>query len=167
MRRLTAPLLVFAYGNPSRGDDALGPQLLDLLADQRLRHPEWPELELLTDFQLQVEHAVDLENRELILFIDASISCPAPCVLSRLQAARDIRYTTHEMSPEAVLHVFEKIFHRPAPPAFMLAVRGESFNLGEPLTPEALDNRDAALALLVQLCDQPHTKAWQSLISHA
>ncbi|MDD5328432.1 MAG: hydrogenase maturation protease [Sulfuricella sp.] len=163
MRHLTAPLLVFAYGNPSRGDDALGPQLLDLLADQLFHHPEWPELELLTDFQLQVEHAVDLENREIALFIDASVSCPAPCALSRLQPARDIHYTTHEMSPEAVLHVFEKIFHRPAPPAFLLAVRGESFNLGEPLTPEASGNRDAALALLVQLCGQPDIEHWRAL----
>ena len=167
MQRLTAPLLFFAYGNPSRGDDALGPQLLDLLGESRLCHPEWPEFELVTDFQLQVEHAVDLENRELVLFIDASVSCPVPYLLSHLQPAQDARYTTHEMSPEAVLHVFEQIYHQPAPQAFLLAVRGESFALGEPLSRSAIENRDAALALLVQLCDQPHLEAWQTLVPHA
>jgi hydrogenase maturation protease len=164
---LTAPLLIFAYGNPSRGDDALGPQLLDLLDESRAQHPEWPELELITDFQLQVEHAVDLEGRDLVLFIDASVSCPPPFLFAPLESAQDARYTTHEMSPEAVLHVFEKIYQRPAPSAFLLSVRGESFHLGEPLSTAAVENRDAALALLVQLCSQPNLNVWQNLLLHA
>jgi hydrogenase maturation protease len=162
---LTAPLLIFAYGNPSRGDDALGPQLLDLLAESQALHPEWPEFELVTDFQLQVEHSVDLEGRDLALFIDASVSCPSPFRFSALHPAQDARYTTHEMSPEAVLHVFEQVYQRPAPPAFMLSVRGESFDLGEPLSPAAVENRDAAMKLLVQLCSQPNLKVWQTLLS--
>jgi len=156
---LTAPLLIFAYGNPSRGDDALGPQLLELLAGNRAPHPEF---ELVTDFQLQVEHAMDLEGRDLALFIDASVSCPAPFLFSRLQPSQDARYTTHEMSPQAVLHVYEQVCQKPAPPSFLLSVRGESFNLGEPLSPAAVENRDAALALLVQLCAQPHLKSWET-----
>ncbi|HUW49791.1 MAG TPA: hydrogenase maturation protease [Sulfuricella sp.] len=159
---MTAPLLVFGYGNPSRGDDALGPQLLDLLAAHRERQPEWPEIELLTDFQLQIEHAADLENRELILFIDASASCPAPFLLSRLQPSQDISHTTHAMSPAAVLQVFERVYRRPAPPAFLLAVRGESFELGEPLGRQAEQNRDAALELLIQLCARPYPDVWQN-----
>ncbi|BAN35420.1 hydrogenase maturation protease [Sulfuricella denitrificans skB26] len=161
---MTAPLLVFAYGNPSRGDDALGPQLLELLAEGRAQHPEWPELELVTDFQLQVEHSVDLEGHDLVLFIDASVSCPCPFLFSPLQPAQDARYTTHEMSPQAVLHVFEQVYQRPAPASFLLSVRGENFHLGEPLSPAAVENRDAALALLVQLCSQPNLKVWQTLL---
>ena len=164
---MTAPLLIFAYGNPSRGDDALGPQLHDLLAESRAQHPGWPEFELVTDFQLQVEHAMDLEGRDLALFIDASVSCPAPFLFSCLQPAQDARYTTHEMSPQAVLHVYEQVCQRPAPPSFLLSVRGESFNLGEPLSPAAVENRDAALALLVQLCSQPNLKVWQTLLLDA
>ena len=164
---MTAPLLIFAYGNPSRGDDALGPQLLDLLAESRAQHPEWPDLELVTDFQLQVEHAVDLEGRDLALFIDASVSCPNPFRFSPLWPAQDASYTTHEMSPQAVLHVFERVYQRPAPPSFLLSVRGESFELGEQLSWAAVENRDAALALLVQLCSQPNLKVWQNLLLHA
>lgn len=161
---MTATLLIFGYGNPSRGDDALGPQLLDLLAAQLSSQPGWPEIELLTDFQLQIEHAADLVNRELVLFLDASVSCPAPCRLSRLHPAQDARYTTHTMSPEAVLHVFERVYRQPAPPAFLLSVRGERFELGEPLSRTAVESRDAALALLVQLCSQPHLEAWKNCL---
>lgn len=160
---MTAPLLIFAYGNPSRGDDALGPQLLDLLAENRAQYPGWSEFELVTDFQLQVEHAMDLEGRDLALFIDASVSCPAPFLFSRLQPTQDAGYTTHEMSPQAVLHVYEQVYQRPAPPSFLLSVRGESFELGEPLSRAAVENRDAALNLLLQLCSRPGHEAWQTL----
>ena len=70
---MIASLLIFAYGNPSRGDDALGPLLLE-----RLQALNLPHVETLTDFQLQVEHAYDLQGRERVLFIDASVSCTAP-----------------------------------------------------------------------------------------
>lgn len=160
---MTLPLLIFAYGNPSRGDDALGPQLADLLAEYQAQHPEWPKLEVITDFQLQVEHAVDLERRDLVLFVDASVSCPAPYLFTRIQPVQDASYTTHEMSPQAVLHVFEQLYKRPAPPAFMLSVRGESFDLGEPLSRAALENRDASLSLLLQLCACPDQEIWQTL----
>jgi hydrogenase maturation protease len=113
---------------------------------------------------VQIEHAADLEGRDLVLFIDASVSCPAPFLFSRLQPAQDARYTTHEMSPQAVLHVYEQVYQKPPPPSFLLSVRGESFDLGEPLSRAALENRDAALALLVQLCSQPHLEAWKNCL---
>ena len=159
---MISPLLVFGYGNPSRGDDALGPQLINLLVEHRECHPEWPEIEFLTDFQLQIEDAADLEGRDLILFIDASASSPAPFSFSRIQPSQDVSHTTHAMSPAAVLQVFERVYHRPAPPAFLLAVRGKSFELGDPLGREAEQNRDAALELLIQLCAQPYPDVWQN-----
>lgn len=65
------PVLIFGYGNPSRGDDALGPIILERISRR-------DNVELLTDFQLQVEHSLDMMGRKLILFIDASITCSTP-----------------------------------------------------------------------------------------
>jgi hypothetical protein len=54
-----APLLVLAVGNPSRGDDALGPALLDALAALAAQGADrLGDIELLSDFQLQIEHAL-------------------------------------------------------------------------------------------------------------
>jgi len=97
-------LVVLAVGNPSRGDDALGPLFLERLAELREQGGNWDGVELLTDFQLQIEHAVDLEGRALVLFVDASVSCPPPYQFTRLQPARDASYTSHALSPAAVLH---------------------------------------------------------------
>ena len=96
------PALIIGYGNPSRGDDALGPALVDWLRRQRRGGAE---VELLTDFQLQIEHALDLTGRRLVLFADASLEAPAPWNLRRLQPEPEQRPFSHAMSPAGVMAV--------------------------------------------------------------
>ena len=142
---MTAPTLIFGWGNPSRGDDALGPLFVEHFAELARRHPEWGEVECLTDFQLQVENALDLQGRRRVLFVDASLDAPAPYSLTRIEAARDDSFTTHAMSPQAVLKVFADIDDGEPPPCWLLAIRGESFELGEGLRSEAAGNLQLAL----------------------
>ena len=144
---MTAPTLIFGWGNPSRGDDALGPLFVEHFTALAARHPEWGEVECLTDFQLQVEHALDLQGRSRVLFVDASIDAPAPCSLARIEAARDASFTPHAMSPQAVLKVYADIDEGKAPPCWLLAIRGERFELGEELSDTARQSLQAALQL--------------------
>ena len=153
-------LLILAVGNPSRGDDALGPLFLERLAEWQEQRGGWDEVELLTDFQLQIEHAVDLENRTLALFVDASVSCPPPFHFTRLQPARDTSYTSHALSPAAVLHVYCKINKLLPPPAFQLAIRGERFELGESLSAAAEANLAEALKFAGRLLAQSDVERW-------
>ena len=142
---MTATTLVFGWGNPSRGDDALGPLFVEHFEILAARHPEWGALECVTDFQLQVEHALDLQGRRRVLFVDASLDTPAPCSLVRIEAARDASFTTHAMSPQAVLRVYADIEDGEPPPCWLLAIRGERFELGEDLGAAARGNLAAAL----------------------
>ncbi|MDP2134359.1 MAG: hydrogenase maturation protease [Sulfuritalea sp.] len=144
---MTAATLIFGWGNPSRGDDALGPLFVEHFSALAARHPEWGEIEFLTDFQLQVEHALDLQGRRRVLFVDASLDAPAPCSLTQIEAARDASFTTHAMSPQAVLKVYADIDEGPAPPCWLLAIRGERFELGEDLSATALQSLQAAMEL--------------------
>ena len=73
MNERRAPLLVLAVGNPSRGDDALGPMLAE-----RLESAALPGVEVITEFQLQVENALDLEGRERVIFVDAGVGTGGP-----------------------------------------------------------------------------------------
>ena len=138
-----APLLVFGWGNLSRGDDALGP-----LCIERLRALAAPAaaVDYLDDYQLQIEHALDLVGRRRVLFVDASLSCRAPFELTQLHAAPDISFTTHALTPQALLQVFCDLRGEAPPPCTLLAIRGESFELGAPPSPEALAHLAAALA---------------------
>lgn len=139
------PTLIFGWGNPSRGDDALGPLFVEHFTALAARHPEWGAVECLTDFQLQVEHALDLQGRRRVLFVDASLDAPAPCSLSRIEAVRDASFTTHAMSPQAVLKVYADIDGGEPPTCWLLAIRGECFELGEPLSEGSQQSLQSAL----------------------
>ena len=156
-------IALLACGNPSRGDDALGPLFMDAIVLRRAARPHWPDIETISDFQLQVEHATDLERADLVLFVDADAAGTAPARLTRLRAEADVGYTTHALPPAKVLAVFERFYDRPAPPAFLLALYGERFELGEALTAAAKEALDAGLALTEKLFAQAELEAWQAL----
>lgn len=142
---MTAPILIFGWGNPSRGDDALGPVFIEHMEALIARHPEWGEIECLTDFQLQVENALDLKDRQRVLFVDASINTPAPCTLHRISGTRDASFSTHAISPQSVLQVYTDIEGSEPPPCWLLSIRGEAFELGLPLSAVAQDSLQQAL----------------------
>ena len=142
----TNPDLIFTWGNPSRGDDALGPALYELLQQEGLNG-----VDLLTDFQLQIEHSIDLEGRERVLFVDASTSAKAPFEFIQLQPEKDASYTTHAMSPQALLSVYQQVNGSTPPPAWLLSIRGYEFGLGLPLSTAANKHLLAAFTHIKEL----------------
>lgn len=140
-----APLLVLGWGNPGRGDDALGPMLVegvqqgaaDLVADG--------VLQCLTDFQLQVEHALDLAGRRHVLFIDAARDLDEPFAVRTLVPRAAPTPFTHALAPEALLHVATRLLDEPLPPATLLALRAHRFDFGAPLSAGAWQALQAGL----------------------
>lgn len=146
-----APVLVFGWGNPSRGDDALGPLCVARLrtafgADTRV---EWLE-----DFQLQPEHALDLAGRQRVLFVDASRTAAPPCELGPVWPARDSSISSHALSPQALLQVYGQVQGTAPPPCSLLAIRGDRFDLGEPPAAAAEEHLEAAVARARQWLDR-------------
>ena len=137
---MNPPTLVFGWGNASRGDDALGP-----LCIERLRALALPGVECLDDYQLQPEHALDLIGRTRVLSVDASLDGAAPFSVSPLQPQRDASFSSHAMSPAALLQAYVDVQRSAPPPATLLAIRGERFGLGEPMSEAARLNLEAAL----------------------
>ncbi|NDP38228.1 MAG: hydrogenase maturation protease [Rhodoferax sp.] len=138
-----APLLVFGWGNLSRGDDALGPLFIERL---RVVATSSAAVDYLDDYQLQIEHALDLVGRQRVLFVDASLSCRAPFEATQLRAAPDSSFTSHALSPQALLQVFSDLRAEAPPSCTLLAIRGERFELGAPPSSAALAHLAAALA---------------------
>ena len=140
-----APRLIIGIGNPSRGDDALGPHLIERLAGQ-----VGPDVELLTDFQLQVEYVLDLAGRQEVVIADAAASGPAPFRFEPVAAAEDTAFTTHSLSPAALLAAYHRHYDAPPPPCHVLAIRGYGFELGQPLSAQAKANLEAAVCFLLR-----------------
>ena len=104
-----------------------------------------PDEECHTDFQLQVEHALDLQGRQRVLFVDASLSAPAPFGVQTLAPLHDESFSSHAMSPAAILQVYCDVLKRPPPPAQLLAIQGVQWELG--ITPSATARENLAAAL--------------------
>jgi len=136
---MTAPILIFGWGNPARGDDGLGPAFVE-----RLEALHLPGIECLTDFQLQPEHALDLAGRQFVLFVDAGRELAEPYAVRRLAPAAQASFDRHAASPEAVMQVYVELHDQAPPPCALLVLRGSRFALGEALSAEARTHLDAA-----------------------
>ena len=124
--------------------------LLERLADELKSQNCLDDVEMLYDFQLQIEHATDLVGRKKVLFVDASVSVEEPLNLEMVMARQDTSYTTHAMSPPAVLDVYGQIYEEPLPDCFQLAIRGYEFELGSKLTHKARQNLEVSLWVALQ-----------------
>ncbi|MBS0423653.1 MAG: hydrogenase maturation protease [Proteobacteria bacterium] len=138
-------LLLFGYGNPGRGDDSLGPLLVE-----RIDQLQLAGVTCLVDMQLLIEHATDLTGFDQIIFADADMSCREPFEYSAVHAEKDDSYTSHALTPAALLHVYQNIRQGTLPPTFLLRIRGYHFELGDALSAQANHNLAAAIRKIQQ-----------------
>lgn len=157
-------IAVLGCGNPSRGDDAIGPVLLERVEEWTRAHPGRPVVAA-QDFQLQVEHTLDMVGRDLVLFVDASAVGLDPFTLRPVLASDQTSFSTHALSPQALLHTFNTLGCGDAPKAFSLGIRGHSFELGQPLSAQAAQNLEQAWSLVKALLESPSESDWASQCS--
>jgi len=157
---MTAPVVVFAVGNPSRGDDAIGPIIAGRLESWLANEGLAGQVEVIEDFQLNIEYALDIKCRELVLFIDAGENTPTPYVFQQIHASPEASHSSHALEPPAVLQVFLQIEGHQPPPSFVLCVRGERFELGEDVSPAAQGRIDSALKLVERLLRKASLAEW-------
>jgi hydrogenase maturation protease len=160
---MVAPVLIFAVGNESRGDDALGALLLRNLDAWLIASKCSEQFELLEDFQLQIEHAMDMKDRRLVLFIDAGMDTVAPFSFYRAELNDEPVLYSHALVPEALLKVYAQFYQATPPDVFILCIRGERFELGEGLSPQADDHLDAAMEFSKMLLTKPFAVAWENM----
>ena len=151
MDDLQDKLLIFGYGNPSRGDDALGPLIIEKLCEWQFIHG-WSHIQAETDYQLQIEHVSDLVDQDLVIFVDADMGCAPPLSLSICDEQTIHGYTSHALSPHELLGVYRLVHRSKPPPSYIVHIRGEQFELGQPLSASANDNLAIATSFLKELC---------------
>jgi len=151
---MTAPVVVFAVGNPSRGDDAIGPECHGQLEKWLKNENLGEHVELIEDFQLNIEHALDLQGRQLAIFIDAGENTPAPFEFRQIFRSTVASHSTHALPPESVLQVYWQMEGREPPTAFLLCVRGENFELGAELSAAVQERLPGAIEAVQQAIQQ-------------
>ena len=138
-------ILILAFGNPGRRDDGLGPALGAQIAALDL-----PGVRVETDLQLQLEDATSIADHDVVIFVDASVSDPAPFVFRPVEPGGTLSFTTHSVSPSALLALAREHFDA-KPAGWVLAVRGYDFEgFGDGISEKAAANLRDATKFLVE-----------------
>jgi hydrogenase maturation protease len=140
LKEAAKPLLVLGYGNPSRGDDGLGPRLVETLEEAAIAGVDFE-----VGFQLAIEDAATMSEYGRVLFVDADVSGPAPFRAVPIGPSETLEFTSHDVSAQTVLAICEESFGA-SPAAWMLAVRGYEFGFSEELSAGAEENLRVATA---------------------
>ena len=72
-------------------------------------------------------------------------------------------HTSHALAPESVLAVFRQVTNKIPPPAFLLCVRGEDFELGAGLSTEGAARLEEAWTFLRRLLSSASPGGWRAL----
>jgi hydrogenase maturation protease len=147
---------MFAWGNPSRGDDGVGPWFAG-----RFRTYAGEDFNMVEDFQLQVEHLLDCREGDLLLFVDACCEDRDSYRFEEIRPREELGHTSHALAPAELLGQYPKVFYEKPPPAFQLSVPGRRFELGEPMSKSTLQCCEAAAGFVESLLREPDTDSWR------
>ena len=132
-------VLVIGYGNPGRLDDGLGAAMAEAVEAMDL-----PGVTVEADYQLSVEHAEMVSRHSAVIFADADTQCAEPFSFARITPEAQQRFTTHSVSPQAVLALAHDLFAAETT-GYLLGIRGYAFNeFGQGLSDAAARNLAAA-----------------------
>jgi hydrogenase maturation protease len=148
--------LVIGYGNPLRGDDGLGWQVVDCLAkavaDEKTK--------VLAVHQLTPELAEPISESDLVIFVDASYEGEPGSWRCEAIApnGENSNALAHYFTPAGLLDYADAIF-KAKPRSLLISVAALSFDCGDKLTPRA----EAVVPEIIQyICTQI---SWFSQIS--
>jgi len=126
-----ARTLIIGFGNPLRGDDAVG-----FLAAERLReHVLGADVEVLARHQLTPELMEPIGRAERVIFIDAALEGePGGISAARVEARPDAEAAfTHFATPGALL-AGARMLYGESPAAVLICITGRDFGIGDRLS---------------------------------
>lgn len=125
-------VLVLGYGNPLRGDDAFGWYVAGILENE---YQNDDRVRVIPCHQLTPDLAETMSHYGTVVFIDASCEQIDETVRCVQVAPETCGATfTHHVTPTALLVTCE-VLYGILPKAFVVSMTGQSFGLGEEMTP--------------------------------
>lgn len=123
-------ILVIGYGNFLCGDDALGPRVAEILADEDI-----PGVQCIAAHQLTPELVTPISEAEVVLFVDAAIGT-VPGEITCTEPPRVISSSfSHHVDPLTLLDSASALYGK-RPEAYLYSVTGKDFELGVSFSPE-------------------------------
>ena len=132
-------ILVYGIGNPGRRDDGLGAECVARLEAAKLHHVTAD-----ANYQLNVEDALVCSQYDAVIFVDAAKNREEPFTWKEVKPTIGISFTTHELAPSSLLALVAELYGR-HPKAYLLAISGYDWEIGEGLSEQAEQNLRLAL----------------------
>ena len=133
-------MLIIGYGNPLRGDDAMG-----LVAAERLGG--------LAVHQLTPELAEQIAQADTVIFLDADATLPAGEISVKAIEPADATLD-HHATPAGLLRLAQTVYGA-LPKAWLIGMGGESFELKEGLSEAAAHAVGRAAEAAAMLAARP------------
>ena len=146
-------ILIYGYGNPGRQDDGLGivlTQKLEAWASEN----QIPGIEFDNNYQLNIEDAAEIAEKDLVIFADASEEDIEDFCLSRVDGSSKVSFTTHAASPGYIVQLCKELFQK-EPLVLLLHIKGYKWAFQEGLSERAQQSLEQALAYMQHLLTQP------------
>ena len=136
-------VLLYGYGNPGRQDDGLGNEFIN-------RMKKWINKEGLqgfefdSNYQLNIEDADVISDKELVIFVDASEEDIGDFCISKVTESSKMSFTTHAASPAFIVYLCKNLFKK-SPVTLLLHIKGYGWEFKEGLTKKAEENLEKAI----------------------
>ena len=143
-------ILIYAYGNPGLQDDGLGNFLVEAI-EPWLTEKGLKNVKLESNYQLNIEDADAIAEKDLVVFVDASTEDIEDIHFAPVMASEGrSEFTMHAASPAYVLALCNKIYNR-FPETYLLQIRGYEWEFKEGLSEAAQENLELALEYIKQM----------------
>jgi hydrogenase maturation protease len=145
----TVKVLVYGYGNPGRQDDALGIEMANRIEEWTKEH-KIGNVEIDTNYQLNVEDAEKISTKDVVIFVDASQEDIHEFKFTHLESSDEkVEFSMHAVSPGYVLHICKDLFNK-SPKTCLLAIKGFEWDFKEGLSDNANLNLEQAFHFLTR-----------------
>jgi len=136
-------ILIYGYGNPGRQDDGLGNAFVEKI-EAWVKEKNLKGFEFDSNYQLNIEDAAAVADKDLVIFADASTENIESFILTPVDASTKVVFTTHAASPGYIIGLCKKIYNR-TPPTYLLHIKGYEWEFKEGLTKKAKQNLEESL----------------------
>lgn len=140
-------ILIYAYGNPGRQDDGLGNRFIEEL-EKWISENNIRNVELDSNYQLNIEDAVKMSEKDMVIFVDASTEQIEDIHFSPVETSEGrAEFTTHAASPAFILALCNKLYNK-HPETYLLQIRGYEWEFKEELSEKAEKNLEKAVEFM-------------------
>lgn len=152
-KQLEYKILIYGYGNPGRQDDGLGNALVEKM-ETWTRKENLKHISFDSNYQLNIEDAATIADKDLVIFADASVEDIAQFKFTPVDANSEVAFTSHAASPGYIVGLCRELYGK-SPAVYLLHIRGYHWDFEEGLSVKAMKNLESTISMLIEKLKNP------------